>query len=222
VILCEDSSMAEWRVARLEEIDEATDGRAPWRPVRHHLGIRSFGLNAWTGHDVGDRIINEHDEGQPDDPEELYVVLQGRARFALDGETVDAPAGTFVFVPPGTTRTAFAEEPETAVLAFGGVPGKAYEPLDWETWAPLQPLYAERRYDEAVAAGRERLAQFPEAPLLLYNLACCEALTGQTSEALEHLSRAAAQSDRLRRGAANDDDFASLHDEPAFREIVAG
>ena len=108
--------MADWRVARLDEIEESTDGRAPWRPVRHELGIRSFGVNAWTGHAAGDRIINEHDEGGPDDPEELYVVVQGRARFELDGETVDAPAGTLVFVPPGIMRTAFAEEPETAIL----------------------------------------------------------------------------------------------------------
>ena len=32
--------------------------------------------------------------------EELYVVLRGRARFEIDGETVDAPAGTLVFCAP--------------------------------------------------------------------------------------------------------------------------
>ncbi len=36
---------------------------------------------------------------------------RGRARFELDGERVEAPAGTFVFVRPGVKRTAFAEEP---------------------------------------------------------------------------------------------------------------
>ena len=40
--------------------------------------------------------------------EELYLVLQGRAVFELDGERVDAPAGTFVFARPGVKRTAFA------------------------------------------------------------------------------------------------------------------
>jgi tetratricopeptide (TPR) repeat protein len=212
--------MAEWRAARLEDIDEETDGRVPWRPLRHHLGIRSFGLNSWTGHAVGDRIINEHDEGQPDDPEELYVVYGGRARFELDGESLDAPAGTFVYVPPGVKRTAFAERPETTLLAFGGVPGQAYEPLDWETWAPLQPLYAEGRYEEAIARGHEQLIRFPDAPLLLYNLACCEALAGRTADALQHVRRAANLSDRLRRAAARDDDLASLRDLPEFRAIV--
>ena len=50
--------------------------------------------------EVGDRIINEHDEaGEHDLHEELYLVHQGRARFELDGERVDAAAGTFVYVP---------------------------------------------------------------------------------------------------------------------------
>jgi hypothetical protein len=42
---------------------------------------------------------------------------------------------TLVFAPPGVKRMAFAEEPETTVLAFGGTPGKAYEPDGWELWA---------------------------------------------------------------------------------------
>ena len=60
--------------------------------------------------------------------EELYLVVQGRAGFELDGDRVAAPAGTFVFVPPGVKRTAFAEEPETTVIAFGGTPGKPTSP----------------------------------------------------------------------------------------------
>ncbi len=91
--------MTEYAVARLDEIDEVTDGRSPWRPVRHHFGITSFGVNAWTGHNAGDRIINEHDE--VDENEELYFVHQGRATFELDGERVDAPAGALVFARPG-------------------------------------------------------------------------------------------------------------------------
>ena len=92
--------MSEYAVVHLEEIDEITDGRCPWRPVRHHFGITSFGVGAWTGREAGDRIINEHDEA--DEDEELYVVLSGRARFELDGDAVDAPAGTFVFAQHAT------------------------------------------------------------------------------------------------------------------------
>jgi tetratricopeptide (TPR) repeat protein len=212
--------MADWRAVRLEDVEEASDGRQPWRPLRHHLGIRSFGMNSWTGHAAGDQIINEHAESGPDDPEELYIVLEGRARFELDGESLDAPSGTFVFVPPGINRVAYAEEPETTLLALGGVPGQAYEPLDWETWAPIAPLYAEGRYEEAAERGREQLERYPDGPLLLYNLACCEALAGQKDDAIAHLRQAVGSSERLRRGAARDDDFASLRDDPEFRALI--
>ena len=56
------------------------------------------------------------------------MVVRGRARFEVGGDTVDAPQGTLVYVPAGATvRTAFAEEPETTVLAVGATAGKAYE-----------------------------------------------------------------------------------------------
>src|SRR3954471_1732193 len=151
--------MADYEVARLEEIDELTDGRCAFRPVRHHFGITSFGVNTWTGRNAGDRIINEHDE--VDENEELYVVQQGRARFELGGETVDAPAGTFVFARPGVKRTAFAEEPGTTILAVGGTPGQAYEPEGWELWAPFNRLYLEGRYAEAADAAREEVEAHP-------------------------------------------------------------
>src|SRR5215217_9738514 len=102
--------MNAYTVAQLDEIDEVDDGREPFRPIRHHFGITSFGVNAWTGRAAGDRIINEHDEAGDD--EELYVVQSGRATFELDGERVDAPAGTLVFARPGVKRTAYAQVPE--------------------------------------------------------------------------------------------------------------
>ena len=40
--------MTGYAVHRLDEIDEITDGREPWRPVRHHFGITSFGVVAVT------------------------------------------------------------------------------------------------------------------------------------------------------------------------------
>ena len=145
--------MSEYAVARLEEIGEISDGREPWRPVRHHFGITSFGINAWTGREAGDRIINEHDEEGED--EELYFVQSGRARFELEGERVDAPAGTFVFARPGVKRTAFAEEPGTTILAVGATPGQVYEPAGWELWAPFGRLYQEGRYAEAADQARD-------------------------------------------------------------------
>src|SRR5215468_5142835 len=92
--------MSSYVVAQLDDIEVQDDGRCPFRPVRHHLGISAFGINSWTAPNTGDRIINEHDEDEPDGHEELYVVLRGRATFELDGERVDAPPGTLVFARP--------------------------------------------------------------------------------------------------------------------------
>ena len=212
--------MSGYSVARLDEIDDVGDGRCPWRPIRHHFGITSFGANAWTAAAAGDRIINEHDEEGED--EELYLFHRGRATFELDGERVDAPAGTFVFARPGVRRTAFAEEPGTTILALGGTPGQAYEPIGWELWGPIRPLYDEGRYAEAADRTKELLAaEGAEYPAILYNLACCESLAGRTDDAIEHL-RASLQGpggSQTRRLAAEDSDLDPLRDEPAFKEL---
>ena len=214
--------MSGYEVARLDEIGEIGDGRVPWRPIRHHFGITSFGINAWTASKAGDRIINEHDEGDEDDSqEELYLVLQGRARFELDGEQVDAPTGTFLFVRPAVKRTAFAEEPGTTVLALGGTPGKAYEVLGWEAWSQLRPLYEAGEYEEAANRGREVVDEFPEYAGVAYNVACVESLAGRKEDALEHLRQAVTRSDRLRRLAVEDSDFDPIRGEPAFKELVS-
>jgi hypothetical protein len=211
--------MSGYAVAHLDEIDEMDDGREPWRPVRHHFGITAFGVNAWTARNAGDRIINEHDESD-DGNEELYFVLQGRAFFELDGERVDAPAGTFVFARPGVKRTAFAEESETTILALGGTPGRAYEPDGWELWAPLRPLYEKGEYAEVAERGRALVEAHPQYADLFYNVACCESLAGRTSDAVDHLRRSIELSERFRAYAKEDSDFDPIRDEPAFKELI--
>jgi len=209
--------MSDYAIARLDEIDEISDGRCPLRPVRHHFGITSFGVNAWTAQNAGDRIINEHVE---DEDEELYLVTQGRAVFELDGERRDAPAGTFVFAPPSVKRTAFAEEAGTTIVAVGAVPGKAYELSGWELWAPIRPLYEAGDYTAAADRGRELLEANPQFPVLMYNLACCESLAGRKDDALEHLRRVIELSPDARAYAKGDSDFDPIRDDPAFQELV--
>jgi quercetin dioxygenase-like cupin family protein len=207
--------MAASVIAQLDDIDEVTDGRIPCRPVRHHLGITSFGVNAWTAAVAGDRVINEHDEAG--DMEELYLVHSGRATFELDGERIDAPAGTLVFAKPGVRRTAFAEEPGTTIIVLGGTPGEAYDVIGWELWTPIAPLYNEGRFAEAADRTRELAAANPQVSGLAYILAECESLAGHTEAALEAL-QAVGPSKRMRRLAAKDPDLDTIRDEPAFRE----
>jgi mannose-6-phosphate isomerase-like protein (cupin superfamily) len=218
--------MSGYSVVHVDDIPAQDDGRALMRPVRHHLGITGFGVNAWTAPNAGDRLIPEHQEANENEDEterdeELYLVVQGRAVFELDGERHDAPAGTFVFVRPRVNRTAFAEEPGTVVVAVGGTPGKPYDPVGWELWSPLRPLYEAGDHAEVVTRGRELIASNPQSGLLFYNVACCESLTGQTAEALEHLRTAIELSEQFRDYAKNDSDLDAIRGEPAFDEIVA-
>ena len=154
--------------------------------------------------------------------EELYLVQRGRATFELDGERLDAPAGTLVFVRLDVKRTAFAEEAGTTIVAFGGVPGKAYEPKGGELWMPLQQLYDAGRYAEAADQGRALIEAHPEFPGPLYNLACCESLAGRTDDAIKHLRLAIDGNEPFRPMAAEDSDFDAIRDEPAFKELVSG
>ena len=209
--------MTRYAVAHLDDIDEISDGRCPWRPIRQYLDITAFGVNAWTGREAGDRIINEHDEA--DENEELYLVQRGRASFDLDGERVDAPAGTLVFARPGVTRTAFAAEPETTILAVGATPGQAYEPHGYEIWAPFRPLFEAGDYVGIADQGREPI-EAARYPMPLYNLACCESLAGRKADAIEHLRQALELSDQFRDYAKGDSDFDPIRGDPAFRKLI--
>ena len=212
-----------YHVAPLEELEKIQYRGCVLRPVRHQLGISAFGVNAWTGHAAGDRLIPEHEEEDANSPEELYTVVRGRATFELDGERHDAPAGTLVFVRPGIKRTAFAEQPETTILALGATPGRAYVPGGWEIWGQH---YEAGEYAEAADRVREMIDAHPEYAskppyaVLFYNVACFESLSGQRADALEHLRQALELSDDLRELAQSDSDLDPIRDEPAFKELV--
>src|SRR5438034_10991221 len=88
-----------YRVVHLDDVESLPGpGTLTWRPVRATLGLRAFGTNAYTAAKVGDDVVEPHTESPELAHEELYFVARGAARFTLDGETFDAPAGTYVFV----------------------------------------------------------------------------------------------------------------------------
>jgi len=216
----EEGSMSGYSVAHLDDIPEQNDGRCPYRPVRHHLGITAFGATAWTGKAAGDRVINEHDESDEEGSEELYLVTTGHATFELDGERVDAPAGTMVFARTNVKRTAFAEEPGTTIVVIGAAAGKAYQPGGWEMWAPFVADYEAGKHAEVAERLRELVDAGTEYPMLVYNLACLESLMGEKEEALVHLRRAIEQREELRTLAKEDTDLDALREAPEFKELI--
>ncbi len=204
------------QATRLEDIERR--GRSI--PVREHLGIHAFGVNAFTPSEDG-TLINEHDESGSGQ-EELYVVLDGEATFEVDGETFDAPAGTFVSVRPESRRKATGDG---TVLAVGARPGEAYQALDWgEAW-PLHSesmtAYGEQRYAEALDAVRRGLERFPDQPGLNYNYACFATLAGETDDkTFNHLRRSVELYPPFREQARADDDLAAVRDDPRFEEAL--
>ena len=212
--------MGGYAVARLDEIEERFDGQCPFRAIRLQFGITSFGVTTWTARAAGDRIINEHDEDDAGSDEELFLVMRGHAVFELDGERVEAPAGTLVFSPSGVKRTAFAEEAGTTIVALDGMPGKAYVPRGWELWAPLVPLYESGEYAEVADHLRVLVEAHPQYALLFYNLACCESRTGRAGDAIDHLRRAIDITEQFRGFAKDDPDFDAIRGDPAFEELT--
>jgi tetratricopeptide (TPR) repeat protein len=214
-----------YRVVTLDGIEpgDEVDGRVRLA-VRQHLDITAFGVNAFRATAEGGKVINEHDEAgglvSSSGQQELYVVLNGGATFSIDGERVEAPAGSFVFVgDPNAKRGAVATEAGTTVLAIGGSPGEAYRVMPPEGQKALE-AYNAGDFKTALELVQQVLAREPDDVLSLFNAACFEARLGRTDDALEHLRRAIEVNDRAIEQARGDEDFDSIRDDPRFKKLV--
>ena len=205
-------------VAHLDDLDPRS-----LLHLRRHFDIASFGIGVYVA-DPGVDVIEEHDEtgSLSARHEELYLVVRGRATFTVDGDEVDAPAGTIVFVgDPGTQRAAIAREDGTTVLVVGAPAGEAYTVGLWEPMAGFFDFYTRGDYEGGIAFLEDCLRRDPGYPGVLYNLACCESLAGRAGDAVEHLRAALEGEPGLRESALDDEDFAPLRDHPRFQELVA-
>ena len=205
-----------WKVARLDDFER----RGSFIPVREFLGIHSFGMNARVAGEDG-TLVNEHDESGSGQ-EEVYVVLDGSATFEVDGETFDAPAGTFVSVQPGVSRKATGD---ATVLVMGGTPGEAYQALDWgEAWqvqSESMAAYGEQRYADALEIVRQGLERYPDNPGLNFNYACFASLAGDVDdETFSHLRRSVELYEPFRQQARTDEDLAAIRDDPRFEATL--
>jgi hypothetical protein len=199
-----------YSVTRLDELDSFPVAHGlRWHPIRRGFGIRSFGVNAYTAEKVGDWVVEEHREGSGH--QELYLVVRGRARFTLDGEELDAPAGTFVFLPDSTVlRVAVAEEEGTLVLAVGGWPDRPFEPSGWEWAFEAYGRAGQGDIEGGLAVMRQAIEERGEEPPALYHLACLETRAGRQDDALTHVRRALELDPTLEERARADEDLAPI------------
>ena len=204
------------KTVRLDEIEGVpVFGSLVWKPVRRTLGVTAFGINAYTAAAAGDEVVEDHTE-QTLGHEEIYAVVSGHAVFTVDGEEVDAPAGTLVFLDdPAQRRAAVAREAGTTVLAIGGVPGR-HEVSAWEYVFATLPARAAGDYETARRMLEESVAEHPELPALHFHLACIEALCGNRERALDELEIAVAAAPRFREAAQTDEDLDSIREDPRF------
>ena len=214
------SDRGAYEIARLDEI-ERSGNRSEWIPIRRSLDIASFGVNAWAGEE-GARLIPEHEESSTGH-EELYLVLDGHATFTVAGETIDAPAGTLVFArDPAVSRGAVAAAGGATILSIGAKARRGVSRHAMGGQLSGLPAPRSRRVRGGKAApggGRERVSGPGRA---LYNLACAEAKLGETDAALDHLLRATELEERFAEYAQDDEDLASLRDDPRFPSAPRG
>ena len=207
--------------AHVDELESIPGpGTLTWRPVRAHFEIRAFGCNAYTAAEAGSDVVEPHDEDPNLAHQELYFVAAGRATFTIDGDTFDAPRGTYVFVPdPASQRHAVAAEAGTTVLSFGGPPN--FEPSAWE-WKFRAAALRGSDPERARAILEDGRGHHPGSPGIAYEVACLEALSGDREAALAELRSAVEAEAEFAAYAREDEDFAELRDDPGFKAIVDG
>ena len=173
------------------------------------------------------------------------VRISGRYNdFSRISDEADAKAHAFHFCPQCGSQVFYTEEddPDLVVVSTGSFADPSFPPptesgydsrrhpwvglpdaverSTFEVWDEVRPLYEAGDYGRAAERGRELLERFPDDARLLYNVACCESLTGSMDDAIEHLRRAIEQAEQVRTLAAEDSDFDPIRAEPSFAELT--
>ena len=192
-------------------------GGVSWIPVRAALGYGAHGVNAWRADEVGADVIEQHTEAEATKHQELYVVLEGRARFTVDGVEEEAGPGGVVFVPDWkSTRGAVALEAPTVILTMGGSAG--FVPSPWE-YSQRALLIADSDPDGARAIFEEGFDVLPENGAMHYNYACLLVKLGDLDEAFPYVQQAIYLRPDLREHLATDPDIAGLREHPRFGDL---
>jgi hypothetical protein len=137
--MADDAPRATYKTAHIDDLPFEIDEDYPtteWKPLRRFFGIGSFGTNVARATRAGDVLTHDHTEliDGGTRHEELFLIVSGHATYLVDGDEIDAPAGTFLYVPdPATVRGVVAREAGTVMLVVGAEPGAVFTPSDWDT-----------------------------------------------------------------------------------------
>lgn len=168
---------------------------------------------------AGRRHRDQFGDHDPTADQDLFVVLRGHAVFELDGTQVDAPAGTLVFAPPHTTRTAVAREAGTTVLLVEGTPGRAYEPRAGSSGRRSLPT-TRRGSTRRWPTGCGRSSPPRRSTRYCSSTSPVARASPAGRATLDHLRQALEMSDEFRASARTDSDLDPIRHEPDFEELV--
>ena len=126
--------MARWTLSEITSIPtvwDADSGDPAWYPLQHALGIDTFGVNLFVASRPDQLLVEDHDE-QASGQQELYLTLEGRTVFEIDGEEVQLDRGRVLAITdPSVRRSARAVNSGTALLIVGA----SSEPFE-SSWDP--------------------------------------------------------------------------------------
>jgi len=145
--------------------------------------------------------------------------VNGAATFEIDGEPVEAAAGSLVYVQPTATRKATATEEGTTILVVGGVPGRAYELAPEEAGEALA-AYNAADYETAIAKQLVVVEKRPDDPVAHFNAGCFAARAGRADDAIEHLRRAVELNERIKDLISTDEDLDGIRADQRFAELT--
>jgi mannose-6-phosphate isomerase-like protein (cupin superfamily) len=209
-----------YQILSLDELETARHRDSNLIPVRHALGFRPAGVNAWRA-DTSGQLVPPHEEESGS--QELYAVIRGSARFTVGEEEAEAPAGTLVFVPSEVFRTAEATQDGTIVFVVGGTVGEPFNVGGWDSLALANTYLEAGRIDDARTVMGELIAQQPEYWATSYNAGRFETVAGDADAAFEHFHRAK-KLDTEGESAVyfrEDSRLDPLRDDPRFEELLA-
>jgi transcriptional regulator GlxA family with amidase domain len=93
---------------------------------------------------------------------------------------------------------------------------------DTEAWLQLgRTLHDLKRYEEAIAAHTEAAKGEPQRGTAWYNLSCAYALAGNREKAIEAAAKAIENGFRTRYYYQNDEDLASVRQDPRFQALLS-
>ena len=131
--------MADVTVKRAEEFERTF--RGGMLKARAGLGVSAFGMQILR-FPAGASRYPEHDHSH-DGQEEVYLVLEGRARLVAGDEEHKLEPGVFARVGPRETRKLMTDAEPAVILALGGVPGQAFDPVRFTEEGEPDPLEQE-------------------------------------------------------------------------------